>query len=192
MDTRLEEAEKLMQSGLFDRAEILIKDILYEEPDNLEALCDLGISLSESGKGEAARKTLEYYLKHDGCNPDAWEALGCTYLKEHNLEEAEICLNKALELKSGQASILRNLAVLYSLIRKPSKSYELLVLSKEKNPLDFRTLYALSYAHMFYNKNEDAQNELKLLLSLDIPEVFRKSAEINLVRLQAGWDMTMD
>ena len=56
----IEIAESLITNGQFDDAKIILNQFLEDEPDNNEAICLMGIALTEIGENDRAIKALKF------------------------------------------------------------------------------------------------------------------------------------
>ena len=184
----LEQAENLMQAGAFDQAEEILHSILFDEPDDLKAICDIGIVYTERGKNDEAVKALCHYLDRDQNNPAAWEALGCAYFRKTKFKKALTCFDKALEIKPRNPSVLRNKGVLLGVMGKRQKGYDLIQDSYYLKPDDFRTLYALSYIHKEFGFRVQARRAMEKLLTMTIPDDIRKDTVVNLIKFDLNWE----
>ena len=100
----IEIAESLITNGQFDDAKIILNQFLEDEPDNNEAICLMGIALTEIGENDRAIKALNFCLRNNEYNAAAWEALGCAWLRKNDYVQAKEALENALrfEPETGQ------------------------------------------------------------------------------------------
>lgn len=185
--TAIEKAEERIERGDFAEAEKLLDAILIEEPDNLRAVCAMGITLSETGKLNGAVKALNYYLNREKGNSAAWEAMGCTYFRQKKYRMARDYLEKALELTPENPSVLRNLGILYTLIGKSISGRKMIEKSHRIEDQDYKTLYALVYVHYEEKEVTKARQYLAQMLEMEIPEEIRKEAELLKIKLDINW-----
>jgi tetratricopeptide (TPR) repeat protein len=168
--------DELLLDGDYKEAIENLQKILYEEPDNTEAIWRIGIAFTELNEQEKAIKALDYFFKFEKNHPEAIEAYGCSHFKLGNYGLAKKYLEKAAELNPESSSIARNLGVTYNQLGKFQKSYEIMTKSYELNPWDYRTIYALASAHIFYKRYSEAEKLLKEMLQMDIPGDFKRLA----------------
>ena len=71
----VDHAEQLMRKGAFQKAKIILSEIISDDPEDLRAICDIGIAYTETGENQKAIRALEHYVLNDSGNPYAWEAL---------------------------------------------------------------------------------------------------------------------
>jgi tetratricopeptide (TPR) repeat protein len=186
--TQLEKAEQLIQSGAFDEAENILMHLISEDPDDLDAIRDIGIVYSETGKTEQAIKALEYFLRHVSDDAPAWEALGCSLFRQGQYNEALDCFDKALAINGDNPSVLRNKGVLLGVLGRKRVGYELVNRAFYLKPDDFRTLYALSYIHREFGYRDRARQAMERILTLPVPDDIRRDTVVNMIKLDLKWD----
>lgn len=184
----MDQAENLMRAGAFDKAKDLLVEIIAENPDNLRAICNIGITYTETGENTKAIKALEYYIKNDEHNPYAWEALGCAQFRTRDLSSARESLEKAIELLPDNASALRNLGILHGVEGHHSEELELLQRSMRLCSTDYRTLYALNFAFKDTGKSEERTKILNRLMEMDLPEIMQKEVALTRLRMTLKWE----
>ncbi len=173
---QINKVDKLLVDGDYPEAVDILEGILFEEPDNTEALWRIGIAFTELNKQEKALKALDYFFKFDNNHPEAIEAYGCSHFKLGNYGLAKKYLERAAELNPTSSSIARNLGVTYNQLGEFKKSYHIMTKSYNLNPWDYRTIYALASAHIFYKRYAEAEELLKEMLQMDIPGDFKRLA----------------
>lgn len=179
----------MIRSGKFDEAIELLNGILGEDPTNLGALLNIGIAYTENGDNNSAIQALEYYVAQDPDNDEAWEALGCAHLRKDEHAAAERHLTRARELNPENASVLRNLSVLFSQTGRGRESFDLLKDSYRLNPDDYLTTYALATAYRYLGKYDDARRLFQRLDRFDyLPDQIHQEAQRNLLELAVGWN----
>ena len=177
-----------MQSGKYEKAKEILEQILAHNPDDIEAICNIGIAYTETGENIKAIKALEFYTGRISDNPRAWEALGCAYFRRKDYAAAYRYFREAQKLAPENPSVLRNMGVLFGVKGERDMGYDMLKRALKMSPYDYRTLYALSYVHKEFGNREEAKESMELLLDLDIPEEIRKDTVLNIIKLDLGWD----
>jgi Flp pilus assembly protein TadD len=180
-------AENLILTGYLREAKKILSTILLDEPDNDRAVCYMGIIYTETGENDKAIKTLDYYIRKEKDNPEAWEALGCAWFKKGDLIRAEEYLLRAERLSPESPSVLRNIGVLYGIQNKSDESHSYIMRSYDLNPYDYRTLYALTYSQLNQKQYNDAKSVIEEALYLDFPEDIRKELELIYAKIQINW-----
>ncbi len=179
-------AESLIIQGLYSDARNLLNKILEDEPDNNEAVCLIGIALTESGENDRAIKALKYCLSKNEFNAAAWEALGCAWMRKNDLDQASVSLEMAIKLEPDNWSVRRNIGVLNILRKDYKKAKELLESAREKKAEDYKTIYALIYAYLNLKETSEAEKMIYSIQQLEIPEDIRKDVEQLLIRIQTN------
>jgi Flp pilus assembly protein TadD len=184
----VDQAEHLMREGAFQRAKIILSEIISDDPEDLRAICDIGIAYTETGENKKAIRALEHYIRNDETNPYAWEALGCARFRTGDLNNARTNLVRSLVLMPENPSSLRNLGILDGMEGNHEEGLNLLQQSVRLSPQDYRTLYALNYAFRDSGKREERGKILDRLVELDLPEDIRRDVELTRIRLSIGWE----
>lgn len=147
----LVEAEAHMARGRLTIAIALLSGLVRAEPGNARAWSLLGTCYTESGHQDQAIAALMRALLLDEETATTYEALGCAWLRQNELEEARRWLHAALGADPTQrerASILRNLAMALLKERRHTAAQFLLEESLEHDHTDSLTRHALSwYSH---------------------------------------------
>ena len=184
----VDQAEHLMRDGAFQKAKVLLSEIISDNPDDLRAICDIGIAYTETGENKKAIRALLHYIHNDESNPYAWEALGCARFRTGDMENARKHLVRSLDLMPENSSSLRNLGILHGLEGRHDKGLELLQRSVRLSPGDYRTLYALNYAFRDAGKQEERTKILDRLMELELPDDIRRDVELTRIRISVGWE----
>ncbi|MEP6903391.1 MAG: tetratricopeptide repeat protein [Actinomycetota bacterium] len=107
-------------SGDFKSAEITLRGILAESPNNPIALNNLGYFLVERNeKLDEALKLIQQALKTDPDNSSYLDSLGWVYFKSGKFDLAEENLIKALKFDPSSATINEHLGDVYQKQNKP-------------------------------------------------------------------------
>ncbi|MCK5735286.1 MAG: tetratricopeptide repeat protein [Spirochaetaceae bacterium] len=184
----VDQAEHLMREGAFQRAKVILSEIISDDPEDLRAICDIGIAYTETGENNKAIRALLHYIRNDISNPYAWEALGCARFRTGDLENAREHLLQSLVLMPENPSSLRNLGILHGMEGRHKEGLELLQQSFRLASDDYRTLYALNYAFRDAGKSEERTKILNRLIELDLPEEIQRDVELSRIRISIGWE----
>ena len=184
----VDQAEHLMREGAFQEAKELLSEIISDDPDDLRAICDIGIAYTETGENTKAIRALEHYIRNDSANPYAWEALGCAKFRCGDLKSARDYLLRALNLLPENPSALRNLGILNGMEGRQEAALELLRRSMTLAPSDYRTLYALNCAFRDSQLHEERAKVLERLVNLELSEEIRREVELARIRISLGWE----
>ncbi|MDF1539571.1 MAG: tetratricopeptide repeat protein [Candidatus Thorarchaeota archaeon] len=159
-DTHLKilEAMSAAVKGNPRRARVILKRILTEEPENLEALIAIGALLNSSKEtAEEAMNFLIRAVKIAPSNPVPWGHLGESLLLLAKYERAEKYLKKAIELKPDDAYYWHRLGMVYDKDKRRDEALEALHNSIELNPNDETTWISLG---LVYLRRKDAENAI--------------------------------
>lgn len=186
---QIAQSEQLIRTGQFVDAIALLTEVLAEDPENLPALLNIGIAYTENGENESAIQALRYYVERDEQNDEAWEALGCAYLRKKDYATAESHLERARKVNPRNASVLRNLSVLLSQTGRGRASFMMLKKAYEINPNDYLTTYALATAYRHLGRSDQSRELFERLQTFEyLPTVVRREAETSLLEMAIGWD----
>jgi Tfp pilus assembly protein PilF len=174
MDTVLHNRIKeLIQQEDFSSAENLLLEQLYSNPLEFQAILLIGIVYTETSRNREGCKSLAFYLQHFPEDPDALEALGCAYYRREEYKKAEGYFKESLKVRPAQASVMRNLGVLYCNTKNGEEGLALLEKAVESDPSDFRTAIALSSAYAYNGDYSRAKAVLGSCLSYPVPASYR-------------------
>lgn len=119
--TRLQEAERLRQQGLYDRAEAICEALVRTHPDYMAALHTLGLILADQHRFAEA---LDCLVRAAMLNPQNWTtltALSGVYLRLGANKMAARTIAQATALKPDDPNVLVALADIY----RKDREYEL-------------------------------------------------------------------
>ena len=184
----VDHAEQLMRKGAFQKAKIILSEIISDDPEDLRAICDIGIAYTETGENQKAIRALEHYVRNDSGNPYAWEALGCARFRTGDLVNARIHLEKSIELLPDNPSSLRNLGILEGMEGRNGDGLELLQKSFRLASDDYRTLYALNFAFRDLDRKAERMRILDRMAELEMPEEIRRDVILTRIRMSVGWE----
>jgi tetratricopeptide (TPR) repeat protein len=178
----------MIKTGRYDEAIDILTHVLAEDPSHLPALLNIGIAYTENGDNEKAIEALRFYIKHDEENDEAWEALGCAYLRRKQYERAESSFKRAIDVNPENASVLRNYSVLLSQTDRNRGSYRMLRRSPALNPNDYLTTFALAAAYRYLGRRDEALELYEKLNQISkLPESVRRDIEHAIIELSVGW-----
>ena len=108
---RLEAANRLHQQGRLLDAEVMYREVLAAEPENVDALHLLGVIAGQTGHDEAAVPLLARAVVLGGENAEVLANFGAVLMRVDKLEDAAKCLARATALKPDYEFAVANLAV---------------------------------------------------------------------------------
>ncbi len=186
---RITESEHLLRTGRYAEAIDLLNTVLADDPTDLHAMLNVGIAYTENGENDKAIKALGYYVSREKETAEAWEALGCAYLRKREYREAEDHLRHARSCAPRNASVLRNLSVLLSRTERGSEAFQLLKEAHELDGSDYLTTFALASTYLAMGDRDNARTHFEEVLSFfpALPDAVRRESEQHLLELTVGW-----
>ncbi len=119
---KIQKAFSNHKAGNLQQAELLYKEVLAADPDNVDANHLYGLLSRQSGKSEIAVTYIEKALSITPNFPEALTNLGNAYQDLDQFEKAIDCYKKALSLNPNHASALRNIKIAYQILGMPEKA----------------------------------------------------------------------
>jgi tetratricopeptide (TPR) repeat protein len=111
-DSLTEQAIHLLATGDLARGTVLLEVAVRNEPDDEDALYNLGMALSDQGRLEEAVTHLEHLLERDPDYPRGWVALGIALARNRDLAGGLRALERAVESAPNDGFALKNLGAL--------------------------------------------------------------------------------
>lgn len=142
----LERALALIEQERRPEARSLLETLLQLEPDNEEALYNLGLLCSDAGDLERAAELLERCVAIDPVHGNAWVALGMVGLRANRPERARPALEKAVELEPRNPHALRAYGTLLLMQDEPREAVVVLRRAQAVAASDPTTLLTLAQA----------------------------------------------
>lgn len=129
-----------MERNTPDKAKEQFDLVLQKEPENVVALCDLGMLLVDDGKTEDGKALLQKAMKAEENYTPCFYYLGYAYGKEGKIDDALSMFSRALEINRLDMDIYLYKGRMYEEIGKPEEAAKAfrqaleLVLSLENSP----------------------------------------------------------
>jgi Flp pilus assembly protein TadD len=180
----IQKGVSLLQNGRHDEAIDVFLDVLYEEPQEKDALRNLGIAYTEAGRNGEAVRTLDYFLTLWPEDAEALEGLGCSYYRQRAYYKSYELFTKALALHPRSPSILRNLGLAQLALLQPEEGYESLKKARQMNLFDYKSAYAFAAACQKTGRLDEAEEVLTELLQDFLPEEFERTVRRDLESLR--------
>ena len=145
----------------YDKAVPLLKDVLEENPQDIQAISKLALIYQDQGKSDEAVELYETVLKTKQDDPDLWFNIGILYFQMERYEQAGDAFEKVYEINPNDTESLTNLT--YALIQAEMFAEAIPYLEKltemqPENPEPWRNL-AVAYAKT--DRAQDANEALK-------------------------------
>ncbi|MDR2897411.1 MAG: tetratricopeptide repeat protein [Spirochaetaceae bacterium] len=139
----LERAKAAAISRDYEQAEKILKNILKQEPENTEALSQLGSVYLRADKQEAALGAYQKLTELDPESADALNNLGIIYRRLGRYEESLAALNQVHAEGRDTATVLYNLGNTYKQMGRLDEAEECFIAVIDENPND-----VLAYNHL--------------------------------------------
>ncbi len=166
------QADILLLNGLPDKAESLYRKAVIASRDSLRALMKLGICLKYRNKNKEAREIIQIVKKSPVTSPEICLLMADYYLMDNLYKQAEIFINKAIELEPKDISLKYYLVQFYISSGKLTKA-ETCLKKILKHSKDLYLTMALADIYIMNNKLDKAEmiiSELKKNLKDPVPE----------------------
>jgi Tfp pilus assembly protein PilF len=166
------------RSGSLQQAELIYREILAENPDDIDALHLLGVLLHRLGKLDSAITYIKRALQLDPEFAEAYNNLGNAIRDKGPLEEAEIYYQQALKIDPNFAEAYNNLGNIYIETDEPDKAEDLF-----KRALQIKPDFAEAYNNL--GTILGARNHLDKSIGY-----FRKALQIKPDFADAHWNLS--
>lgn len=163
----LQRIEDLLKSDMPKEAEMVAKQLLKVEPQNIQTHQLLGLSCYKQRKYKEGIEYLETALKLDNENPENYNNIALCYLYSNRFQDALPAVSKAVEMRPKSYDFLNNLALVQRALGMFDESIATLQKSIELNTTESRTWENLGSVYGQIKKYDKAI------------ECFQKSLEIN-------------
>jgi Flp pilus assembly protein TadD/peroxiredoxin len=162
----------LFQHGYLEQAAESFKQVIAEDPENAEALYNLGTLYLRSNQSEQARQYLEQTVKRRPNYPEAWNNLGMLCAQEGQADEAIHDFQRSLELRPDYSIALLNLGNLYRRQGNFQESERLLFQALQISPDDPEINYSVGMLYARQAQTERAAEYLQKAVDLrpDYPD----------------------
>jgi tetratricopeptide (TPR) repeat protein len=152
----LQDAMKLQVDGKLDEARQIVKSVLREDPDNINALNSMGgICMAQDAFNDAEA----FLRKAVGLAPDfafAWSVLSVSLKEQGNFEEAVETLEKALSVEPGNAEWHSSLGNLLLAWGKEERAFDSFEKALAINPTHVSALHSKGHALKTMGDQDDA------------------------------------
>ncbi len=130
----IEKGEALFSSGRIDEAQALFEFVIQNQPDNLEALNNIGVIQHAKGNSREAEKHFQKALALKGDYVDARLNLADLYQNTGSWQKAAGALERYLETESRDPHVYNQLGMIYLEMGDTSKASAVLEKSLALNP----------------------------------------------------------
>jgi tetratricopeptide (TPR) repeat protein len=167
MATKFEKAYEHLKRRELKQARILLEEVLQEQPDDIDALYNLGMTYTELGDPAKAVNTLSRCLELGQDSANVYVALGYAHSKLGNTSKSKELFLNALELEADNPYALRNLGGLYAKEAEYERAIPYLEKSMKSNPQDPNTAYGLGLCYFSMGDFGSADHYLRKTIEID-------------------------
>ena len=186
--TEIKEAINYANKGDFRSAIRILERLIKKNPEDTEILYNLGMCYTEMGDPQRTIDLLENKRIKTPYFPNIHVALGYSYFKVNDFDNAESCFRIALKLDPNNEFALRNLGGIYGKLNRYSDSIDILKNALSQNSDDMHSEYGLAIAYFYSQDIDKADEHLKSVINKSnnsellepAKDLRRKIAEINL------------
>lgn len=157
----------LIKDGKLELAKDMLADHLQSDPQNKDALFNLGMCYCQLDNPEKAVQALSECVKHHPDYSNAYVALGYAHSMLLQNGPARENFLKALQIDPANAYALQNLGNLYGKEEDFKKAIECLEKAFAANPEDQQTAYSIGYAYFKTGRPDMAEKYLIAAVDLD-------------------------
>ena len=174
------------QRGYYEQAGNFFQRALDDDSSSAEALYGVGSVYLQAQKNELAQQTFERVTRlqpsYPGTLPNAWNNLGLIAARQHRMQDAVTCFQKALQLSPDHSIALLNLGNAYRQIRQWDDARTILQKAVAVNPEDAEANYSLAMVYAQMNDSNAAYQYLQTALKLrpEYPEALNNLAVLYL------------
>jgi protein O-GlcNAc transferase len=144
----------------------LLKSVVQADPDNADALANLGLALSLSHDARAAVPFLERAVALDAKNVTAHEDLSAAYLQLNQTADAIVELKAALQLEPDSPQLHYNLGAAYKLQDDAADAIPELEAAAKLDPTGYEPNYVLGVLYLQQARYAEAASRLEASLKL--------------------------
>ncbi len=185
---KMQEATKLQADGKHNEARQLVKNILREDPDNINALNLMGsICMAQNLYSDAEA----FLRKAVGLAPDfavAWTVLSASLKEQGNSEEAVEAMEKALSLEPRNADWHSHMGILLMAWGKEDRALVSLERALEINPDNAGALLSKGHVLKTVGDQDDAIRAYRASAKArpDLGEIYWSLANLKTFRFDPG------
>ena len=154
------------QHGFLEQAELAFQQVIAANPEDADALYNLGTLYLRRNAPEKARPNLEQAARLRPTYPEAWNNLGMLAAQQGKDEEAIRNFQKSLEVRPSYGTALLNLGNLYRRQGDFAQAETFLKRAYEAAPADPEVSYSLGMLYVRRNDARQAEEYLRNALKL--------------------------
>lgn len=162
----IELSKVALSDNKYDEAEEYLKQIIFFNPKNTEALKLLGFLYHELGNIDFALNLLERVVIIDPQNDEVFNTIGVILGRQNKHYEAEKYFNKALKIKPNAKEYIKNLALSLTFqnkIQEAVDKYKRLLMEFPSDPVVYNDFGYLLQNVCLYNEAKECFNRAIIL-----------------------------
>lgn len=163
-------ALKYLEEKQFQKAEEVLKELLKNNPEDVNILYNLGMCYTELNQIQQAIEMLNKCIELAPKHSNAYVALSFAYVKENNLPKAKEFLLKAIEIDPNNPYALKNLGGIWGKLGDNVKSLYFLKKSYDSNPDDPFAVYGLGVTYQELGDLDNADMWFRKTLEMNAPQ----------------------
>ena len=153
----------LLNTGKYDQAAPMLETLLQANPNDFDALYNLGMVYSDQGRLKEARDLLHRATEISPEHANSFVALGVAAQRDNDLAAARSALERAVELEPDNIFALRTLGALYSMAGDLEDAIKVLRHAVATTPSDPIALLTLAQTLLQVDPDENATEADDLL-----------------------------
>jgi tetratricopeptide (TPR) repeat protein len=167
-------AVKYYQAGNLQQAENLYKEILENQPDNIDALYFLGVILQHKKDYDSAISSYRKTLHLNPHNPDVYYNLGLIFQDKAEADEAIKCYRQAIKLKPNFADVYYNLGLIFQDNAEADNAIANYKIFLQFNSKDADAYLNLGHAYQMKGQLDEAITYFQkaIQFNTDLPEAY--------------------
>ena len=143
MDITFDKALIFFNSGKFDNAEIICKELLKENPESFELINLIGAIYLQQEKYDEAITQFKKAIKINTLHPSLYNNLGVAFKKNNDFKGSIKYFEKSIELNPNYAEAYNNLGTAYKMLNDNKKAFQ-----NYNKALELKTDYAEVYFNL--------------------------------------------
>lgn len=166
MNTNIQNAIALFQSGQLDKAQEICTEIRKQDPQNLISLNLLGIILFQKKEFKESIKIIEESIKLNPNQAETYNNLGIAYSQVKNFDKAIKAYTNSIKINPKFLDALNNLGITYKEIKKKNEAIECwnkVIAIDKNNAKAYNNIGSILFETEKYEKSIDYFNKAIIL-----------------------------
>jgi len=159
--------QNLMKIGRFDKAVIIIEELILENPTNIKLIYQSAFAYVKLGNYFKAYEKMESILQEYSMEGEFLSDFGIVCMKLSLFDKAEYLFKFAIKANQNNVSYILNLAALYNKLEKYNQAINYIRSAIEINPLNKQIYTSLGVTLVKIGENSAARDAFQISLSID-------------------------